>query len=362
MMKLQGHTAIVGTTAWDATAKWARSSPTRVIEAGRGRRWLFAAVALIAMTSCTESANCVSGNPLMPLCVGEGQDEPRLVFVANHGWPGRMDQRDVYTMTSRGTDLRRLTTSGLVDWTPRWSPDGQQIAYMEWELPRVRIMLMGADGSNKRIISTDTLAREIFPSWSPDGRRIVFASNRHDKTTARTSIYVMDRDGGNLVRLTTNPAWTDAYPHWSPDGARIVFHSTRVGGAQLFVMNADGSDQRQVTSVGTNLYPSWSPDGTRIAFSSQRVTDGMQNNGIYVTNADGSGEMNLTNGGAEFDMVATWSADGSEIYFCTTRSGMHIWRVVVGTRVVRPFTDTRTMLMEATPNAKWSPSFAAVGR
>jgi len=81
------------------------------------------------------------------------------------------------------------------------------------------------------------------------------------------------------------------FPHWSPDGRQIVFTSDRDGDPEIYVVNADGSDLRRLTSVpGRDAHPSFSRDGKRIVFQSPR--DGGDTN-VYVMNLDGSGQTRL---------------------------------------------------------------------
>src|SRR5688572_13502857 len=82
----------------------------------------------------------------------------------------------------------------------------------------------------------------INPSWSPDGRRLVFQSDRHGST----ELYVIDADGNNERRLTFNGG-DDTHPSWSPDGQWIVFDSNRDGSWNLYLMRPDGSGERRLT-------------------------------------------------------------------------------------------------------------------
>ena len=84
--------------------------------------------------------------------------------------------------------------------------------------------------------------KEDQPSWSPDGTKITF----YTYLDGNAEIYVMDADGSNLTRLTNAPT-ADWFPSWSPDGQKIAFVSKRSGSTAIYVMNADGSNQTRLT-------------------------------------------------------------------------------------------------------------------
>ena len=152
--------------------------------------------------------------------------------------------------------------------------------------------------------------------------RIAFASDRD----GNWEIYVMDVDGGNPRNLTNDPS-DDRDPSWSPDGKRIVFFSNRDGHvidgrptSEIYVMDADGSNPQNLTNDrNDDRFPSWSPDGKRIAFVSDR--DGPPRYfDIYVMDADGGNLQRLTSDPRD-DRNPSWSPDGERIVFGARREG-----------------------------------------
>jgi Tol biopolymer transport system component len=151
--------------------------------------------------------------------------------------------------------------------------------------------------------------------------KIAFTSNRD----GNREIYVMNSDGSEQKNLTNNPG-NDGSPSWSPDGKKIAFFSNRDGNWEIYVMNADGSGQKRLTNdPDRDGGPSWSPDGKKIVFVKGRHEKQGQGNyirKIYVMNADGSKLKRLTdNSNPAQDYSTFWSPNGKKIAFTTTRDG-----------------------------------------
>jgi Tol biopolymer transport system component len=179
-----------------------------------------------------------------------------------------------------------------------------------------------ADAAPTQLTHNDVL--DTYPSWSPDGSRIVFQSNRD----GGSEIYVMDADGSDQVRLTnTDDGETDSV--FSPDGAQIAF--TRWHGVpavpEIWVMDSDGTDQHEVSTLppspgdpyplrGQSMEPAWSPDGSRIAFTTRRTG----NYDIWVMAPDGSAQRPIFVDPLNDDVEPDWFPGGSRLVVRTTSS------------------------------------------
>jgi Tol biopolymer transport system component len=177
---------------------------------------------------------------------------------------------------------------------------------------------MNADGAAQhRLTDVDPdssspagLFFQIDPAWSPDGAMIAFASRR----AGTFDIYVMNADGTGTRALTSTKE-NDSHPTWSPDGSQIAF--ARAGSGDIFVTNADGSDARRISDPLTEeAEPAWSPDGEWIAYV--RRTPGTAIQEVWLVRPDGTGRHVLTSQGAK-TFTPAWSPDSARIAFSSNK-------------------------------------------
>jgi serine/threonine-protein kinase len=205
---------------------------------------------------------------------------------------------EIYVMNADGSGVTQLTDNDVDDLYPSWSPDGASIAYTETRGEDAEVFVMNADGSGPTQL-TENETDDRYPVFSPDGATIAFAT----AAEAGYDIVTMPSSGGDVTPLTSNDADDDA-PDYAPDGATIVFSSDRQGGNyDIWQMDADGANPRRLaTASREDAIPRWYEDGSHIVFDSNRDGDFE----IYVMNADGTGQTQLTD-----DQTADYEPDPS---------------------------------------------------
>jgi Tol biopolymer transport system component len=216
------------------------------------------------------------------------------------------DKIAVYVSDLDGTNRKQLfQQDGGGAFSPSWSPDGQWIVFGYGAVFNAReskpsqLIMIRADGSEKRELTSGPL-NSGFPSWSPDGKRIVYRVWAKEER----SLQILNLDDGKNAKLTSGQ---DNFPVWSPLGDRIGF--TRDTGGEnsyeVFTIRPDGTDLKQLTHApGNDAHCAWSPDGKYIVFSSARLGfrdetplyDGSPQPyaELFVMNADGSNQRPIT--------------------------------------------------------------------
>lgn len=179
---------------------------------------------------------------------------------------------------------------------------------------------MTFDGDDRRQLTDDSRYDSWWPKISPDRTRIMFVRSprgTHDRDYTKTSIWVMNADGSDSREIIPDGAYgwaTLGHPEWSPGGDEIVVFAGTSGNPQIWITDDDGGAARRVTDrAGQNLDPSWAPDGRSVLFVGcpSKVC---QPNAyeVYSINVDGTGERRLTVDTAR-DHDPYFSPDGSTI-------------------------------------------------
>ena len=248
---------------------------------------------------------------------------------------------EIFLINTDGTERTNITQHGSTDRYPKWSPDGQQIAFLSSRAGGWLIFTMNPDGTDLQLTwksERGNLMEITEFDWSPDMQTFIYTPHGgifiHDtpnqihwhpdgKSPAWSSrgqiafvaggqeaenqedIYVTNQFGGAIEPVITTFQDDDKRPAWSNDGTLIAFDNSW----NIFIANADGTAKRQLTlnqNVGIDRYeaPTWSPDSKQIAFAAHREPD--WNWEIYIINADGTGQRNLTNNATTGERFPDW--------------------------------------------------------
>ncbi len=273
-----------------------------------------------------------------------------LIFQSTRP-PFACDQ--IFTMGVDGSDQRLVSTGKGRTTCAYFYPDGQHILYSSthlaspdcppkpdfsrgyvWPLyPGYDIFRAAADGSDPTPLTT-TEGYDAEATISPRGDRIVFTSARDGDL----DIYSMDLDGSDVQRLTDELGY-DGGPFFSPDGSKIVYrahHPTdpgeiadyrglladgliRPSKLEIWVMDADGSNKRQVTHLdAASFAPFFFPSGDRIIFSSNYGDPAGREFELWAVDVDGSNLERITHSEG-FDGFPMFAPDGRTFVFCSNR-------------------------------------------
>ena len=251
----------------------------------------------------------------------------KISFVSQNVQPSNPEgDSEVYLMNPDGSDPRNLTnTTGAVsDQDPRFSPDGQQIAFTSFgKQPSnaegdFEIYLMNADGSGQRNLTNNAGLSEFVSDFSSDGREIAFSSFgvQPSNPEGDFEIYLMDTDGAERRNLTnTAGGISDFDATLSPDGQTVAYVSAGVqpsnpeGDDEIYAINADGSGRRNLTDTANGVqdqFPDFASDGMKIAYDSYGAQPSNPEGDaeVYVMNAlDGTDQRNLTRTGSDVSDV-----------------------------------------------------------
>ncbi|MHB8135106.1 MAG: substrate-binding domain-containing protein [Anaerolineaceae bacterium] len=212
----------------------------------------------------------------------------------------RDGNREIYVMGPDGSEPLNLSNNPTDDRNPVWSPDGSRIVFVSDRDGGQFLYTMNADGSDVRQLTTEN--GSDWPDWSQDGRKITY--------TANDDIYSIIEDGSQKSINLTNSPEKDSQSAWSPDSKQIAW---LVGDGfenrNIFVMDTDGKNERQITQDNKVSDVAWTVDG-QLFTHWKNDSVGCFN---CVMNADGS---NVTDAGGKGEIqryLPFWTLDGNRV-------------------------------------------------
>jgi TolB protein len=223
--------------------RWSRDGTKLIYSYERNRQWSIYLLDFLKRTGkkvFSSKGTNLAGDFL-------SQDGKFILSSSKDGNP------DLYIISPKGDNMRRLTSLQSIEVSPAVSPDGEYIAFVSDRGGNPQIYMMQRDGTDVRRITFEG-SYNTSPSWSPKGDRIVFSGRRDTN-----QIFTINLDGTGLTQLTTQGNNED--PSFSPDGRYITFSSDRDGVKGIYIMRANGESQKRITPKKLKaLSPRWSPN------------------------------------------------------------------------------------------------------
>ena len=231
----------------------------------------------------------------------------RIIFIRD------APPKEIFAMDIDGGDVRQLTSTGTINMSPKWSPDGRSILFTSYLNHNPDLWSLDLESMDLRSVSNRP-GINAAARFSPSGDVVALSLSFNGVP----NIFTITPQG-NIINRLTNSRGNDISPTWSPDGTALAYVSDQAGTPQIYILPAKGGQPRRLTFTGNyNTDPDWSPTGDLIAFTA-RIDGKFQ---ICTIKADGTDYRVLTRQGANQDPA--WSPDGRMIAFSSTRDGRRL--------------------------------------
>ncbi|MDX9866222.1 MAG: LpqB family beta-propeller domain-containing protein [Anaerolineaceae bacterium] len=250
-------------------------------------------------------ASCKTGSP-----------DCKEMLLTHHFVSRKGFESNIVAICPEETSPRRVTTDGLYNTMPHWSPDGSRIAYLSARSGTLQLHLMDPDGGNDRQLTSGFGLDVSQLVWLPDGNRIAMWA----AGTGEWQWQAVDVVTGEITSLDEWALPSDSFLSMSlsHDGTRLAYVEQTTPKQQntpyqLYIQDIDGSNRYALTNASGIIHnPIWSPDDSQIAFLSCDESAACKENVIYMINLDGSNLHELTTTDLYPSMI-TWSPDGESL-------------------------------------------------
>jgi uncharacterized repeat protein (TIGR01451 family) len=260
----------------------------------------------------TDTLNNSSPSIVVVSAVTVSQKSNGLIAFRSNRNSATPEPSGIYTVKPDGTDEKLFSQIPSDAQTPEWSPDGTKLAFHVTRfvgclLKPSEISIINADGTGLLQVANNASSPNL--TWSPSGDQIAYIGNSPSvNVEGINAVHIANTDGSGFYRLPGSPSGLYSVD-WSPDGMKFVYST----GREIFVMNADATNQTQLTTMQQtpdgetrDINPRWSPDGTKILLT--RFTNSFS--GTYRLNAAGSNLRRLFNFSSG---TPVWSPDGLSV-------------------------------------------------
>lgn len=227
--------------------------------------------------------------------------QSKIAFVSDY-----TGYKEIYVADALGEDVRQVTRHRRLAVAPRFSPDGNRLAYTSYHSgnPNLYITDLTQDRFTRAISRRSGL--NLAPAWAADGKTMVLTLSKD----GNPDLYLMNTTGDILRKLTSNTG-VNVSPAWSPDRRHLAFVSDRSGTPQIYIMDIRNGRTNRITFSGSdNSQPVWSPKGDWIAYTG--LYEG--NYHIFIIKPEGGSPIKVTQTPGDHESPS-WSPDGQQLIF-----------------------------------------------